>query len=152
MDAAKSNGFNRVRGVVILACAVLLTACSREPQEPAPVFALPVNKIVTGPPAERQGPAAPVVKPAAPQLRYVAIPPGRKVEGMAHAHVVLKGAAAPVKHRHKAKIAAGAKHIHSAAARTTEANVQAEPKAGDREAIPLDDPAPNTPTGSATER
>jgi hypothetical protein len=115
MDAARSSRLTLVAGAVVIACGGLVAACS--PTEPAPVFALPVSKIVGAPTLDGQGPAAVPAKPATPQLRYIAVPPRQKVDGMAHAHVILKqAAAAPHRpnHRRKPKFVAPQADAHHA--------------------------------------
>src|SRR6202040_3576393 len=89
MQAGRSSRFGVFRVAVVLACGGLLAACSHAPQEPAPVFALPLSKIVGAPAIDGQAPAPPAAEPATRQLRYIAVPAGRKVSGMAHAHVIL---------------------------------------------------------------
>src|SRR5205085_1117100 len=74
---------------VILVWSGLLAACSQAPPKPAPVFALPLSKIVGATP-NSQDPPLTAASPPTRQLRYVAVPPGRSVAGMAHAHLVLK--------------------------------------------------------------
>ena len=91
------------RAVVVLVCGIIVAACSQAPPEPAPVFTLPLSKVVGAPPVEGQPPAA-LDAPAARQLRYVAVPPGQKVAGMAHARIVLKktkGTPPHSRHAHK---------------------------------------------------
>jgi hypothetical protein len=95
------------RAVVVLACGIIVAACSQAPPEPAPVFTLPLSKVVGAPPIEGQPPAAENA-PAAQQLRYVAVPPGQKVAGMAHARIVLKktkGTPPRSRHAHKKTVA-----------------------------------------------
>jgi hypothetical protein len=138
MQAGKSSRFGVFRVAVVLACGGLLAACSHAPQEPAPVFALPLSKIVGAPAIDGQAPAPPTAEPPTRQLRYVAVPAGRKVSGMAHAHVILKRAsAAPNRSTHPRK--------SKAVAHATTARAPAAPKAGGDEAsatIPLDQPTP----------
>ena len=98
------------RAVVVLACSGLAVACSQAPLEPAPVFTLPLSKVVGAPPVEGQPPAASDA-PATRQLRYVAVPPGQKVAGMAHARIVLKktkGTPPRSRHAHKKTVAQAA--------------------------------------------
>jgi hypothetical protein len=102
----------------LLACAGLVVGCSQAPTEPAPVFTLPAYKVIDGPKIEGQTAAPPLGQAATPQLRYVAVPPGRKVSGMAQARVIVKHAkikthrsghahkAKAVVQRHRAKVAA----------------------------------------------
>jgi hypothetical protein len=144
MDAAKSSRLTLVAGAVVVACGGLLAACSHAPTEPAPVFALPASKIVGASALDGQGPAVPATKPATPQLRYIAVPSRQKVDGMAHAHVLLKQAAvAPnrPKHRRKPKVAARARAVDTAAP-NIQAKASAEPPASDvpSAVIPLDEP------------
>jgi hypothetical protein len=145
MDAAKSSRLKLLGGAVVLACGGLLAACSAT-QEPAPVFALPLSKIVGAPALDGQGPAALATKPATPQLRYIAVPPRQKVDGMAHAHVILKQAAvAPNRpsHRRKPKVAARARAVDTSAAPKIQAKASTEVPAGDVPTVmfPLDEPA-----------
>ena len=93
-----ANRLGVFRAVVILAFSGLAVSCSQAPPEPAPVFNLPLSKVVGAPPIEGQPPAA-VNAPATRQLRYVAVPPGHQVAGMAHARVVVKPKKA-ARHRH----------------------------------------------------
>ena len=56
---------------------------------------------------EGQAAPPPLGQAAAPHLRYVAVPPGRKVSGMAQARVVVKQAKVKPhrsRHAHKAKM------------------------------------------------
>ena len=142
MHGGRSSRFNVFHVAVVLACGGLLAACSQSPQQPAPVFALPLSKIVGAPAVDGQTPAQPAAQPATRQLRYVAVPPGRQVSGMAHAHVILKRASAASHrsiHPRKSKAGAHARAIGPAAA------PRSQTKAGGGEpaaAIPLDQPAP----------
>jgi hypothetical protein len=143
MDAARSSRLKLLGGAVVVACGGLLAACSAT-QEPAPIFALPLSKIVGAPMLDGQGPAAPVTKPATPQLRYIAVPPRQKVDGMAHAHVILKqAAAAPNRstHRRKPKVAARARAVDTAAPKI-QARASTGAPGGDVPSamIPLDEP------------
>jgi hypothetical protein len=145
MDAARSSRLTLVAGAVVVACGGLLAACSHAPTEPAPVFALPVSKIVGAPTLDGQGPAAVPAKPATPQLRYIAVPPRQKVDGMAHALVILKQAAAAPHRpndRRKPKFAARARAVDTAAAPNIQAKASAEPPASDVPTVmfPLDEP------------
>jgi hypothetical protein len=73
--------------VVLLICSTLVISCSQAPPEPASEFTLPVSRVTTAPPT----PAEPTETGSAPsRLRYVAVPPGQHVAGMAHAHIVVK--------------------------------------------------------------
>lgn len=142
MQAGRSSRFSVFHIAVVLACGGLLAACSHAPQEPAPVFALPLSKIVGAPAIDGQAPAPPAAEPATRQLRYVAVPAGRKVSGMAHAHVILKRAsAAPNRATHPPKSKAVA-HAKPAAVATAQ---RPETQAGRDQpsvTIPLDQPAP----------
>lgn len=83
-----SSGWSGLfRAGITLICSVLVVACSQASPEPAPEFTLPISEVTATPPM--QGDAS-VVEPAPRRLRYVAVPPGEKVEGMAHARIVLK--------------------------------------------------------------
>jgi hypothetical protein len=141
MQGGRSSRFS-VRVAVVLACGGLLAACSHAAREPAPVFALPLSKIVGAPAIDGQAPAPPAAQPAARQLRYIAVPAGRKVSGMAHAHVILKRAsAAPAHspHHRKSKAAAHGTAAGAAAAPRPQTKTRGdEPTA----TIPLDEPAP----------
>jgi len=75
------------RGIVVLACSALVVSCSQAPPEPAPEFTLPLSEVTTAPPTQGQ---ADVSASAPSQLRYVAVPPGQHVAGMAHARIVVK--------------------------------------------------------------
>jgi hypothetical protein len=96
------------RAVVILACGGLAVACSQAPPEAAPVFTLPLSKVVGAPPVEGQPAASDA--PATRQLRYVAVPPGQQVAGMAHARIVTKQKATRHRpgHAHKKSVARAA--------------------------------------------
>ena len=106
MGGERSNRFIVRRAAVLLALAGWLAACSHAPQEPAPVFALPPSQIVGAPAIEGQEPAAPS---AVRQLRYIAVPPDRKVAGMARAHLILKPTAAAA-HHHARKTNVAVRH------------------------------------------
>jgi hypothetical protein len=121
---------------VVLVCGAFLSGCSQAPQQPAPVFMLPASKVVGGPAIEGQAWAPPVGQMPARQLRYVAVPPEHKVEGMTKARVVLKQAKlAPHHSRHAHRLKAAAQRSHPTAA--------AKRPVGDMPAatIPLDEPA-----------
>jgi hypothetical protein len=136
------SGVFRVAVVLALAGGGLLAACSQAPQEPAPVFALPLSKIEGAPAIDGQAPAPPAAQPATRQLRYVAVPAGRKVSGMAHARILLKQAnAAPKRSGHPGKSKAVA---HAKAAGVAAAPRPRTKAAGDEATvtIPLDQPAP----------
>lgn len=107
MAEERSRPLYVTHAAVLLACAGLLAACSHAPQEPAPVFALPVSQVIGAPAIEGQEPAPLAAPSAARQLRYIAVPPDRKIAGMARAHLILKQtASAPHRHARKTKIAA----------------------------------------------
>ena len=146
MQAGRSSRFGVFHIAVVLACGGLFAACSHAPQEPAPVFALPLSKIVGAPAIDGQAPAPPAAEPATRQLRYVAVPAGRKVSGMAHAHVILKRAsAAPARspHHPKSKAVAHATATGVATAPRPQTKAAGEERTA---TIPLDEPAP---TGAA---
>jgi hypothetical protein len=109
MDRGRARVALVFRAGIVVIWSGLLAACSQAPPEPAPVFALPLSKIVGASP-NSQDPPSPAASPPAKQLRYVAVPPGRSVAGMAHAHVIFKQPAAPHRstHSHK-KVVAQAK-------------------------------------------
>ena len=137
MDRGGSSAAYVLRAGVILVWSALLAACSQAPPEPAPVFALPLSKIVGARP-NSQDPPLTAASPPTRQLRYVAVPPGRSVAGMAHAHLVLKQPTAP--HRSappQKKIIAQAKTVRAPGAETREGHDRA---AGERCAS-CDDPA-----------
>ena len=120
---------------VVLVCGGFLAGCSQPPQQPAPVFMLPASKVVGGPAIEGQAWAPPVGQIPARQLRYVAVPPEHKVEGMTKARVVLKQAkVAPHHSRHAHRLKAAAQRSHP--------TVAAKLPAGDTTTatIPLDEP------------
>ena len=105
-----SSGWSGLYGAVVtLACGVLVVACSQAPPEPAPEFTLPLSEVTATPPAQGGASAA---EPAAPsRLRYIAVPPGEKVGGMAHARIVLKRSkrnAHRPRHVHKRAVAPAA--------------------------------------------
>ena len=83
-----SSGWSSLCGAVVtLACGVLVVACSPAPPEPAPEFTLPISQVTAAPPAQGKRSA----ETTAPRrLRYIAVPPGEKVAGMAHARILLK--------------------------------------------------------------
>jgi hypothetical protein len=81
------------RAVVLLFCGTLMVSCSQAP-EPAPEFTLPLSQVTTAPPS----PAESAETASAPsRLRYVAVPRGHQVAGMAHARIVVKQK--PTRHR-----------------------------------------------------
>ena len=79
-----SSWFALSRAVVLLICGTLIVSCSRAPPEPAPEFTLTPSQVTTAP--AEFGETA----PAPSRLRYVAVPPGHQVPGMAHARIVVK--------------------------------------------------------------
>jgi hypothetical protein len=89
------------RAVVLLFCGTLMVSCSQAPPEAAPEFTLPLSQVTTAPPS----PAESVQTASAPsRLRYVAVPPGHHVAGMAHARIVAKQKATRHRaHRHLKK-------------------------------------------------
>lgn len=70
-----------------LICGALLTSCSQTPPEPAPEFTLPLSKVSTQPPSPEESAAT---ASAPQQLRYIAVPPGQHVAGMAHTRILVK--------------------------------------------------------------
>lgn len=82
-----SNGRALFRAAVVLACGALGAACSQAPSEPAPVFTLPISRVTPAPPGQGE---ATTTASAPSQLRYVAVPAGQHVPGMAHARIVVK--------------------------------------------------------------
>jgi hypothetical protein len=75
------------RAVVLLFCGTLMVSCSQAPPEAAPEFTLTPSQVTTAPPS----PAESAESASAPsRLRYVAVPRGHQVAGMAHARIVLK--------------------------------------------------------------
>jgi len=128
---------NVLRAAVV-ASGILLAACSHAPQEPAPVFALPLNRITGAPALEGQNPPVTTARPTAPRLRYVAVPPGHKVSGMAHARIILKHAkASPHRagHAHKTKVVR-TERVSTAPKHEAKASASDAPAA----MIPLDEP------------
>ena len=88
-DMKSSAGWSDLLGAVItLACGLPLLACSQAPPEPAPEFTLPLSQVTPTPPI--QGEASSPESTAPRRLRYVAVPPGERVAGMAHARIVVK--------------------------------------------------------------
>jgi len=75
------------RAVVLLSCGMLMVSCSQAPPEPAPEFTLPLSQVTTAPPSPVESAET---APAPSRLRYVAVPPGHQVAGMAHARIVVK--------------------------------------------------------------
>lgn len=96
-----STGLAFLRAVVVLACGALVVSCSQAPPEPAREFTLPMSQVSTEPPSPAE-PAAPASSPN--RLRYIAVPPGQHVAGMAHARILVKHKkAAGHRHRHTQK-------------------------------------------------
>src|SRR5436309_15316503 len=82
------------RAVVLLFCGTLMVSCSQAPPEAAPEFRIPLSQVTATPPSSAEA----AETPAAPsRLRYVAVPPGHQVAGMAHARIVVKQK--PTRHR-----------------------------------------------------
>jgi hypothetical protein len=92
-----SSGLTLFRAVIVLTCSTLVVSCSQAPPESAPEFMLPISKVSTAPPnpAESTSPAS-----APKQLRYIAVPPGQHVAGMAHARILVRHKK-PTGHRHR---------------------------------------------------
>lgn len=89
------------RAVVVLAVGALVVSCSQAPPEPAPEFTLPMSQVSTAPPSPAES-TAPTSSPN--RLRYIAVPPGQNVAGMAHARILVKHKnAAGHRHRHTHK-------------------------------------------------
>ena len=148
MDRGGSSAAYVLRAGVILVWSALLAACSQAPHEPAPVFALPLSKIVGATP-NSQDPPLTVASPPTRQLRYVAVPPGRSVAGMAHAHLVLKQPTAP--HRSappQKKIIAQAKTVRAPGRKHARATIEPPASAVPAAMIRLDEPAAAKPTSS----
>jgi hypothetical protein len=94
-----SGWFALRRATVLLLCGTLIVSCSQAPPEPAPEFTLPLAQVTTAPPS----PAEAAETGSAPsRLRYVAVPPGHQVAGMAHARIVVKQKHRPRHARKKA--------------------------------------------------
>ena len=85
------------RGVIVLACGALVIGCSQTSPEPAPEFTLPLSQVTTAPPTQEEAAASASVPN---RLRYVAVPPGQHVAGMAHARIVVKQKKV-TRHRHR---------------------------------------------------
>jgi len=101
-----SSWFALRRGVALLAWGMLVASCSQAPPEPAPEFTLPLSQVSTAPPSPGDT-AASATTPST--LRYVAVPPGQNVAGMAHARIVVKHKKATRhRHTHKTGVARGA--------------------------------------------
>lgn len=96
-----SNSFALRRAAALLACGTLIASCGQAPSEPASEFTLPISQVSTEPP----NPAEPAATAPSPnRLRYVAVPAGQNVEGMAHARILVKHKkAAGHHHRHVQK-------------------------------------------------
>ena len=75
------------RAVVLLFCGTLMVSCSQAPPEAAPEFTLTPSQVTTAPPSPVESAET---APAPSRLRYVAVPPGHQVAGMAHARIVVK--------------------------------------------------------------
>ena len=102
MDSSKRCAL--FRGVIVLACGALVVGCSQAAPEPAPEFTLPLSQVSTAPPTQEEA-AASATAPS--RLRYVAVPPGQHVAGMAHARIVVKQKKGKQhRHRHTQKKAA----------------------------------------------
>ena len=82
-----SRWFALTRATVLTTCGTLIVSCSQAPPEPAPEFTLPLSQVTAAPPSPEQ---AAETGSAPSRLRYVAVPPGHHVAGMAHAHIVVK--------------------------------------------------------------
>jgi len=92
-----SSRFVLARAVVVLTCGTLIVSCSQAPPEAAPEFTLPLSQVTTAPPSPVESTET---APAPSRLRYVAVPPGHQVAGMAHARIVVKQKKAT---RHRAR-------------------------------------------------
>src|SRR5205085_7939344 len=126
----------------------LLVACSQAPPKPAPVFALPLSKIVGATP-NSQDPPLTAASPPTRQLRYVAVPPGRSVAGMAHAPLVLKQPTAPHPSAPpQKKIIAQPKTVRAPGRKHARATIGPPSSAVPAAMIPLDEPAAAKPTSS----
>ena len=81
-----------------LICGTLFASCSQTPPEPATEFTLPLSQVSTELPSAEES----VATASAPrQLRYIAVPPGQHVAGMAHARIIVKHK--KTTHRHHAR-------------------------------------------------
>jgi len=87
-----------LRTLILLTCGTLVVSCSQAPQEPAPEFTLLLSQVTTAPRSQEEA-AATASAPS--QLRYIAVPPGQNVAGMARARIVLKQKAMRHRHPHK---------------------------------------------------
>lgn len=86
-DMNRPSWFAPTRAVVLLIGATLSVSCSQAPPEPAPEFTLPLSQVTSAPPS----PAEAAETASAPsRLRYVAVPPGHHVSGMARARIIVK--------------------------------------------------------------
>jgi hypothetical protein len=85
------------RAVVLLFCGTLMVSCSQAPPETAPEFTLPLSQVTAAPPTPEQ---ATEIASAPSRLRYVAVPPGHQVAGMARARIVVKQKATRHRARH----------------------------------------------------
>lgn len=137
--------FGTFCAAVVLGYGSVLAGCSQGPKEPAPVFMLPASKVVGGPVMEGEATAPPIGQAATRQLRYVAVPPGQRIGGMAQARVVLKQAKATphrARHAHNAKGALRAKAARAPATDQHRPNVAAKSPASGVPAsmILLDEP------------
>jgi hypothetical protein len=106
---SSAGWFGVFRAIVALACGVLVVACSQTSPEPAPEFTLPISQVSATPPIPGEASAAETTAPR--RLRYIAVPPGEKVAGMAHARIVLKQGkrkAHHLGHTHKKTVAPAA--------------------------------------------
>src|SRR5204862_6298035 len=89
-----SRWFALTRATVLTTCGTLMVSCSQALPEPAPEFTLPLSQVATAPPSPEQ---AAETASAPSRLRYVAVPHGHQVAGMAHARIVVKQK--PTRHR-----------------------------------------------------
>jgi hypothetical protein len=89
-----SRWFALTRATVLLFCGTLIVSCSQAPPEAAPEFTLPLSQVIAVPPSPEQ---AAETASAPSRLRYVAVPPGHHVAGMARARIVVKQK--PTRHR-----------------------------------------------------
>jgi hypothetical protein len=82
-----SSWFALGRAVVLLICGTLIVSCSQAPPETAPEFTLPLSQVTATLPSSTE---AAETTSAPSRLRYVPVPPGHHVAGMAHARIVVK--------------------------------------------------------------
>src|ERR1044071_1922869 len=95
----KANWLALFPAMALLACGSIITSCSQAPPEPTPEFTLPLSEVSRAPPSPEEAAA----RASAPrQLRYVSVPHGQSVAGMAHARIVVKHKKA-TRHRHTQK-------------------------------------------------